>query len=212
MTSAKCEHCGSLLDGRRQKRFCSPGCACKFHHLLKTAERRKRGTPPPPVDGARWLPLSDGGFALVDADRFEELNEYHWYRSKWGYTVRMEGAQCIWLHRVVLRTANELDVDHKNGKRWDCRKDNLRPATCSQNRMNQGKVGRCTSKYKGVCFVARRGSWFMQIQKNRVKVGSAYFKTEEEAARAYDEAARKHHGEFARLNFPRPGEQSALSD
>ena len=36
--------------------------------------------------------------------------------------------------------------------------------------------------------------------------------TAEEAAHAYDEAARKHFGEFGRFNFPRPGEQSALSD
>jgi len=39
------------------------------------------------------------------------------------------------------------------------------------------------------------------------------FGTEEEAALAYDEAARSLHGsEFARVNFPRDGERSALHD
>jgi regulator of replication initiation timing len=176
------------------------------------AERRDVVAPVAPPD-AKWLPLGGGGFALVDENLFEELNRYPWSMSKWGYivrtTLRHKTGQVIWLHREVLGLKSKLDADHKNNQRWDCRRENLRPATRSQNRMNQQKqVG--NSKYKGVCFVQRRNSWFMQIQKEGRRIAARYFKDEREAAEAYDELARKHFGEFGRYNFPRPGEQSAL--
>lgn len=210
MTSGKCENCKGPLLGARQKRFCSPGCACKFHHVLKCKARRDVVAPKAPR-GARWIPLGGGGFALVDADRFEELNAEFWYKSKWGYVVRFDGQRVIWLHRVILGIT-EGDVDHINNDRADCRRANLRPATRSQNLMNKRKEAGRSSRYKGVCFVTRRDRWLMQISEDNRRIASRCFKTEEEAAYAYDEAARRHFGEFARLNFPRLGEQSALEE
>jgi hypothetical protein len=57
-----------------------------------------------------------------------------------------------------------------------------------------------SSQYKGV--TRRKHGWEATI---RTDGGPRYLgscSTEEAAARAYDDAARTHHGEFARLNFP----------
>jgi len=52
------------------------------------------------------------------------------------------------------------------------------------------------------------GRWV--VQANRKYLGR--FTDEKAAALAYDAAAREYFGEFAVLNFPRPGERSALND
>ncbi len=202
----KCEHCDALLLRPRQKRFCSPGCACRFYHIVKCKARRKV-RPPRAPRGARWLPLGNGGFALIDAVRFKELNMEFWYRSKWGYIVRSQwrSGRVVWLHRTVIGAVRK-DVDHINGDRSDCRRANLRPATRSQNFMNKRKGSGCTSEYKGVCYIPRRDRWRMQITKNRRVLKTRYCTDEIEAALAYDTAARKHFGAFARVNFPRHGE------
>lgn len=70
-----------------------------------------------------------------------------------------------------------------------------------------GRPGRVfTSRYKGVIDRSRHiapGSapWLARIRVDGQLIHIGRFDTEEEAARAYDEAARKHFGEFARLNF-----------
>ena len=58
------------------------------------------------------------------------------------------------------------------------------------------------SKYKGVHWHKNHRKWLARItfEKNTIHLG--YFRNEIEAAKAYDEAAKKYHGEFASLNFP----------
>ncbi len=96
-----------------------------------------------------------------------------------------------------------LIPDHKNGIVGDNGIDNLRLVTTSQNHMNRRPKASGSSRYKGVTRTSRRTSWMARIGiggKREKHLGT--FKTEEEAARAYDAAAREHFGEFARLNFP----------
>ena len=91
-------------------------------------------------------------------------------------------------------------VDHKNGIKSDNRWCNLRSASKAQNNSNQQIYKNNTSGLKGVSFYRPNGKWKAQIQKDGVKIGLGYFLTKEEAKAAYDQAALRLHGNFARLN------------
>jgi hypothetical protein len=64
------------------------------------------------------------------------------------------------------------------------------------------RSGKCASKYKGVCPTNRNRPWQARIKVNGKTINLGTYKTEIEAAKAYDVAAKKYHGEFANLNFP----------
>jgi hypothetical protein len=93
-------------------------------------------------------------------------------------------------------------VDHKNGAGLDNRSENLRKATHSQNTHNSRKIKNTSSQFRGVSFAKKRGLWETQITVERKKIFLGRFKNEIDAALAYDAAAKKYCGEFARLNFP----------
>jgi len=58
------------------------------------------------------------------------------------------------------------------------------------------------SKYKGVHWHKLHKKWAARITFERKQIHLGYFLSEIEAAKAYDRAAIKYHGEFAYLNFP----------
>jgi len=93
-----------------------------------------------------------------------------------------------------------LPCVHINGCGLDNRKANLRPVTHAQNHQNRRKISGTTSRYKGVSWYKRRNRWHATIQINRKTKDLGYFEKEEDAAHAYDEAAKEAVGEFARLN------------
>jgi hypothetical protein len=105
------------------------------------------------------------------------------------------------MHRLLLGVSNDVQVDHVNGDRLDNRRANLRPATSSENMCNR----KGSASFKGVHWDKRNKKWRVSIQVKRKIVRLGRFTDPIEAARAYDEAATVHHGEFAVLNFPRTG-------
>ena len=91
-------------------------------------------------------------------------------------------------------------IDHADRNPLNNCIDNLREATSSQNQQNTTR--RKTNKYKGVFHEKRRPNlWRARIGVNNEDLCLGYFSSEIEAARAYDKAALKHFGEFAKLNF-----------
>ncbi len=169
---------------------------------------------------AKMIPVGDR-WAMVDDADYERLARYRWHLSEKGYAYRFTTTaenlptSTLRMHREILDTPSGVEVDHVNGSILDNRRVNLREATGANNRRNSKKYAgrggeRTTSIYKGVSFCRETGRWRVQINVDGRRRFSARYDTEEEAARGYDAAARRLHGEYASLNFPRPGERDAF--
>lgn len=92
-------------------------------------------------------------------------------------------------------------VDHIDGDGMNDAWANLREATPSQNQINRVS-NKGTTQYRGVFRTKKSRNFQVQIQVNRKRYYLGGFQKVEDAARAYDDAAVKYHGSFARLNFP----------
>jgi hypothetical protein len=166
----------------------------------------------------RKIYLTQGKYAIVDPERYEELAKYKWYatRSEGKFyavrkiRVKVNGKYIqrgVRMHHEVLKPPYGKFTDHINHNRLDNRIENLRIATPLQNSWNMLKQNRnCTSKYKGVIWVKGKKKWRAKLTFAGRPVFIGYFDDEKEAAKAYDAKARELFGEFAWLNFPaRPG-------
>lgn len=91
-------------------------------------------------------------------------------------------------------------IDHINGIRSDNRIANLRVASNQDNSRNQRFRGG-SSRFKGVCYLPQRKRWLAYCSDDQGRRRSLRtHATEEDAARAYNDAARRFHGAFAKLN------------
>ncbi len=158
----------------------------------------------------RRIPLGEGKFTIVDEQDYYRFNKFNWCAEYDGwntYAVRITGVpkkkiEILSLHRAIMNRPKGLLVDHRNNNGLDNRRENLRIATKSQNTCNRRKKENTSSQFIGVCFSKREGKWAVNITHQRKGEWIGYFEDEIEAAKAYDAAAKKYHGEFARLNFP----------
>jgi hypothetical protein len=158
------------------------------------------------------IPVTGGYMALVDLDDVELVLGHKWSALPTGNTVYAQRA----IQRTDGRwTTQKLHTfltgyaltDHRNGNGLDNRRSNLREATQSQNLCNRRpRVG--ASGFKGVTWFERLGKWKAQCSKAGKHHNLGYFVDVEDAARAYDDAARRLHGEFATLNFPNADERA----
>ena len=143
---------------------------------------------------------------LIDDADAESVLKYKWQISKHlrkkviyarrSITVNGSRRQ-ITLHKQL--TGFKL-TDHINENGLDCRRENLSDATVSQNNLNRGTRRDNTSGYKGVSWDRKLSKWRSRITADRKKISVGYFPSPELAAIAYNQAAIKYHGEFAKLN------------
>ena len=106
------------------------------------------------------------------------------------------------MHRVIISAVPGQIVDHINRDTLDNRRGNLRIVTARQNVLNSRLLqAHNRSGYRGVCWQSDRRKWRATIHVNRRNIHLGWFHCPEEAARAYDFAAKQLHEGFSPLNF-----------
>jgi hypothetical protein len=163
--------------------------------------------PEPPNDEIRYIPLTRGQYAIVDAADFEWLSRYKWHAAprdaKGGfYARRHEKGRGIWMHREIMKAPEGLVVDHIDNNGLNDRRCNLRLCTRTQNGRNRRKNRDSANEYKGIWTDKRTGRSYAQIRFKGKQLYLGVYDTAIEAARAYDRKAIELHGQFAYLNFP----------
>ncbi|MBN1786980.1 MAG: HNH endonuclease [Sedimentisphaerales bacterium] len=156
----------------------------------------------------RKIRLVGGKYAIVDVEDYQNLSKYNWQLSVTDsqkyYAICLDNRLIKHMHRVIMNAEKGQIVDHIDRNGLNNTKRNLRFATLSQNSCNRVRPAGGSSKYRGVnhCKDKKDKEWRANICLEGKKIHLGYFEDEETAGRAYDEAAKELHGEFACLNFP----------
>ena len=154
------------------------------------------------------IQLTQGRVALVDDEDFERLNQWKWCAHKDGnmfYAIRSykrkidNKIKSILMHRLITDAKKGQIIDHKDRNGLNNQKSNIRFCTVSQNAQNRNPYG--NSKYLGVCWHKTGKKWQAGIVINNKSKYLGIYMCEKEAAKAYDKAALKYHGEFANFNI-----------
>ena len=158
----------------------------------------------------KQVPLTQGQFAIIDDEDYEFITQWKWFamKKKRGYKTIFYAARrstkivngvrrrcMIWMHREINKTSNNSLTDHKDGNGLNNIRSNLRDATQRQNSRNV-KSAYGVSKYKGVHWDKQKNKWRASIRiDGRLKCLGRYY-NEEDAANAYNVAAKSEFGDF----------------
>lgn len=212
--------------------YCQCGCGQKTRIAPKTDRQRGwvKGEPiaqirfhfarpkedcsvgPVVVAGSVAIPLTKGYYAIVDEADAERVRMHSWHAVEKDRVVYAQSriyGDLVFLHNFLVEVPAGQLIDHENSDGLDCRRSNMRFASNSGNSQNTRMRADNRSGYRGVHWSEGEGSWIASISANRTRRTLGRFSDPETAAKAYDDAARLLHGEFARLNFPSEGEQRA---
>jgi len=160
----------------------------------------------------KLIPLTKGYEAMVDDEDYDRVMEYKWqaltrsngevncasrsYQERPSMKIRREA-----LHVFIMGILGDgFTIDHKDKNPLNCQRNNMRWASKSQQNANRRSV--MTHGYRGIYPVSESYKWEPRIWYQRKLYRNGSYYTKEEAAKAYDELAKKIYGDFAELNFP----------
>lgn len=153
----------------------------------------------------KLIPLTKGYEAMVDDEDYDNVSKYNWYAhvlTHTCYAARQTGGRynrtTVFLHNFLIVPFEGFRVDHIDRNGLNCQRVNLRLATNSQNQYNR-IVTTSRYKYKGIR-LKPSGNWEAFIRADCKYIYLGTFNTAELAAIAYDEAVKKYHGEYGRIN------------
>lgn len=151
------------------------------------------------------LTTTNGYKFIVDDDWADDVGSVKWHaigktrkyiQTQYKHT---DGhMQHVLLHRLIVGALAGEVVDHINNDPLDNRRENLRACTQQENLFNR-KFSGYKSKFKGVEH-RTKNSWRARLKRDGKDIVIGHFKTEIEAAIAYNKKAKEMFGEFAYLN------------
>lgn len=146
-----------------------------------------------------WTSPQRAGVILVSPEDAGVIAHRAWVLSREGYVGGLGEPS---LARLIAGKPHGLKVDHVNHDKQDNRRSNLRTVNDQQSVWNRRKMptrAAKASRYKGVNW--QKTGWIARIGIGRERVYLGRFASEDDAALAYDQAAKRLHGEFAVLNL-----------
>jgi hypothetical protein len=152
----------------------------------------------------RRIPLTRGRFACVSNCDYAYLKQWNWYCGANGYAMRdsyVTGRRLVvYMHRLICHRANRPlpnQCDHRDGRKRNNQRRNLRPATKQQNMQNRGPTRRSVSGHKGVYWSESSQKWYAKIKVNQHNIHLGYFVSLIIAVRVRHAAERQYFGHFA---------------
>jgi len=147
-------------------------------------------------------------FVLFDNKDTSVVEGIRWHHLK-SKKTNTSYARCTktkkLAHEIILGKKPGLVIDHINRNGLDNRRTNLRHVTQSQNKLNSKQYKNNKSGFRGVWFDKNHNKWraSITVDGKAIKLGSFVDseRGKEQAAKAYDKAAKKKFGKFAQLNF-----------
>lgn len=136
------------------------------------------------------IELTKNMTARIDIQDIERVQQYKWYAqdSRTSFYACCDSAPGVYMHRFILETPENLEVNHKDGNGLNNRRFNIENCTHSANvakqksRRRENKLPRGVTQVRYACYAA-------EITINYKKIGLGYkFKSIKEASDAYDEA------------------------
>lgn len=150
------------------------------------------------------IKLTRGKETWIDDCDYERISRHQWHAQKdyntWYAKTYIEG-KIVLLHRFILNPPDNVEIDHRDGNALDNRRFNIRECSHSENMHNQRPQVNKSSRYKGVSWDKSRSKWYAQIRINSKQKSLGHFSDENEAAKVYNEAAKKLFGQFAYINI-----------
>jgi len=154
------------------------------------------------------IELSKGKIALIDAADLPLVSGMAWHAVESNgefyaaHTQRITPKRCkrIYMHRLLMGNPEGALVDHRDRNTLNNTRENLRVTDKSGNAANSKNRKRMYSQFRGVTFSKRDKKWIAMVTIDNKLRSLGSYRTEEEAARAYNAAALEAFGEFATLN------------
>jgi hypothetical protein len=137
---------------------------------------------------------------IIDIENVDKVRGYKWYLGSGGYvrsSINLKDKES--LHRFILNTPDNKQVDHIDGNPLNNKRSNLRLCTPLQNMRNQKTPISNTSGFKGISWRKDTCKFGAYIGVNGKKKHLGYFQDIEDALKVRQEAEQEYFGEFNRI-------------
>ena len=190
----RCNLCGNIVYKTSTQFLSGNSVSCGCFRIKLSRKKNRHIT----LGTLTVLFDSKGNKCYIDTEDYERVKPYYWFQSR-GYFYTVTGRKhCrIQLHRFILSDCSSIDIDHRNRKKWDNRKKNLRPATRAENIINRDVISTNKTGYTGVSFSTSRGKYRAYITVDGHQKHLGFFDDPVSAYNARLKAERKYYKDFS---------------